>query len=67
MKGGLGKLAGLPPLTELRVLARAKHLPFFFPFGSLFARANLPIVHRMIRFEIAPEFSHDSGSRWLSP
>ena len=27
---GLGKLAGLPSLTEIRFLARAKYLPFFF-------------------------------------
>ena len=42
---GLGKLAGLPPLTELRFLARATYLPFFFSLGSLFARAKLLIVH----------------------
>ena len=30
---GLGKLAGLSPLTELRFLARAIHLPFFLPLG----------------------------------
>ena len=40
---GLGKLAGLSPLTELRILARAQYLPLFFP-GSLFARANLLIL-----------------------
>ena len=42
---GLRKLAGLPPLIEIQFLARAKYLPFFFPLGSLFARANLLIVH----------------------
>ena len=42
---GLGKLAGLSPLTELRFLARAKSLPFLFPLGSPFARANPVIVH----------------------
>ena len=30
----LGELAGLPPLTEIRFLARAKCLLCFFPFLS---------------------------------
>ena len=42
---GLGELAGLPPLIEIRFLARAKDLPFFFHLGCLFARANLLFVH----------------------
>ena len=62
---GLGKLVGLSPSTELRFLARAKSIPFFFPLGSPFARAN-PLMfsktRSMIWFEIAPEFPHDSGS-----
>ena len=41
---GLDKLVGLPPVTELRFLAHAKHLLFLFRLGSLFARANLLIV-----------------------
>ena len=42
---GLDKLVGLPPVTELRFLARGKYLLFIFSFGNLFARANLLFVH----------------------
>ena len=67
---GLDKLVGLPPVTELRLLARAKHLLFFFTLKicSFEQICNLfTKIQSMIRFQTAPELSRDSGSGWLSP
>ena len=61
---------GCPLSTEIRFLARAKYLPFFFVWVVCSLEQIwylLTKIHAMIRFQIAPEFSQISGSGWRSP